>query len=64
MQKGFLIFCLSCTGLEKAEKEKLRERNMKGEYIYRHEKEVFYSVPPPKPRPKEPYPWEQKGAKP
>ena len=57
----FLLFLLffSCSGLEKTEKEKIRDQNAKGEYIYRKQDEVFYQVEAPKPRLKEVYPWEE-----
>ena len=58
LQIGFLFFLLGCSGLEKSEKEKLRDRNAKGEYVYRNHQEVAYPVPPPRPRQREPYPWE------
>ncbi len=53
-----LLLFFSCSGLEKTEKEKIREQNAKGEYIYRKSNEVFYQVEAPKPRAKELYPWE------
>jgi hypothetical protein len=57
----FIVFPLffSCSGLEKTEKEKIREQNAKGEYIYRKANEVFYQVEAPKPCTREPYPWEE-----
>ncbi len=62
----FLFLCnlLGCSGLEKSEKEKLREQNAKGEYIYRYHDEVFYPLPPPPQRQKnDPYPWDDLGEK-
>ena len=53
-----LFFLGGCSGLEKSEKDKLREQNAKGEYIYRHENEVLYPIASPRPREREPYPWE------
>lgn len=48
----------SCSGLEKSEKDKIRERNLKGEFIYRNHNELLFTVPPIKKRTREPYPWE------
>jgi hypothetical protein len=61
LQTGFLFFLMGCTGLEKSEQDKLRERNAKGEYVYRHHDEVAYPIPPPRPREREAYPWETSG---
>ncbi len=57
----FLLLPLfsSCSGLEKTEKERLKEQNAKGEYIYRRPHEVFYQVEAPRPKAREPYPWEE-----
>lgn len=57
----FLLLTLffSCSGLEKTEKERLKEQNAKGEYIYRKTCEVFYQVEAPRPKAREPYPWEE-----
>lgn len=56
---GFLVSLSSCMGLEKAEKERIRQQNLKGEYIYRYENEVLFVIPPPKRKQKELYPWEK-----
>jgi len=56
---GLLLFA-GCTGLKKSEKEKLRDQNLKGEYIYRYHNEVMYPQAFPSLRKKEPYPWEEK----
>ena len=48
----------SCSGLEKSEKEKIRERNLKGEFIYRNHNEYLFTIPPLQKREREPYPWE------
>ena len=65
MTRVFLLLLLfsSCSGLEKTEKERIREQNAKGEYIYRKANEFFYQVEAPKPRVREPYPWEETSAK-
>lgn len=48
-----------CSGQEQAERERLREQNAKGEYIYRFEGEsVVGEIPEPTLRVREPYPWE------
>jgi gluconate kinase len=58
LQKGFLFFLVSCSGLEKSEQEKLRQQNAKGEYVYRHHDELLFPVAPPRHREREAYPWE------
>jgi hypothetical protein len=54
-----LLLLVGCSGLEKSEKEKLREKNAKGEYVYRHHDETLYTIPPPRHREREPYSWEE-----
>ena len=44
--------------MEKAEKEKIRHRNCKGEYIYRSQSDFFYPIATPAHTPRNPYPWE------
>ncbi len=61
LQLGFLFSLQGCSGLEKSEQDKLREKNAKGEYVYRNHDEVSYPVPSPRPRSREAYPWEAKG---
>ncbi len=56
------LFLFSCSGLEKAEQEKIRSQNAKGEYIYRNEKDRFYTLRPPEHQEREAYPWEEKKA--
>ena len=58
LQLGFLFSLLGCSGLEKSEQDKLREKNAKGEYVYRNHDEVSYPVPTPRHRDREAYPWE------
>ncbi|MBS0626120.1 MAG: hypothetical protein JSS32_08735 [Verrucomicrobia bacterium] len=53
-----LIFLASCSGLENSEREKVRRRNCKGEYIYRSQNEYYYPISPPTHTPRPPYPWE------
>lgn len=63
LQKGFLWVAFAtlggCSGHEKSEKDRLREQNAKGEYIYRYQQEVQYPLSPPVPREREAYPWEK-----
>jgi len=62
VQKGFILFFLmlsfSCSGHEKSERDRLREQNAKGEYVYRNHDEKQYPLNPPIHREREPYPWE------
>lgn len=44
--------------MEQAEKEKIRRRNCKGEYIYRNQNDYFYPIATPVHQQREPYPWE------
>ena len=54
-----LLFLLSCSnGIERAENEKLRRKNCKGEYIYRNHNEYFSAISPPAHTPRAAYPWE------
>ena len=59
LQTGFLFFLMGCSGLEQSEQDKLREKNAKGEYVYRNYDEVSYPIPTPRPRDPESYPWEK-----
>lgn len=47
-----------CSGMEKTEKEKIRQRNCKGEYIYRNHNDFFYPISTPTHTPRSSYPWE------
>ena len=54
-----ILWTLSgCSGLENSEKEKVRRRNCKGEYIYRSHNEYYYPISVPAHTPRAPYPWE------
>jgi hypothetical protein len=44
--------------MEQSEREKIRRRNCKGEYVYRSSKDSFYPIATPKLVPRAPYPWE------
>lgn len=55
---SILFLLLSCSGLEKSEREKIRQRNCKGEYIYRSHNEYFYPIVTPIHTPRTAYPWE------
>jgi len=61
---GFSFLGYSCSGLELSEKEKLRQQNAKGEFIYRKRDERQFTVVEPTLRKKEPYPWEEIDSKP
>lgn len=53
------LLLTSCSGMEESEKDKVRERNRSGEYVYRlHDKRIFESSAPYN-RIKEKYPWER-----
>ncbi len=54
----FFLFLLSCSRLEQSSQEKLRERNSKGEYIYRSKNEYYYTISDPIHTPRALYPWE------
>jgi hypothetical protein len=47
-----------CSGLEETEKKKIRERNWKGEAIYRNANDLFFPITLPASLPRAPYPWE------
>jgi len=44
--------------MEKTEREKIRQRNCKGEYIYRSQNDFFFPITPPAHTPRTSYPWE------
>ena len=53
----FLLLLLSsCGSVEK----KPHKQNLKGEHLFRHHDEYFFTPPPPLPRTRETYPWETK----
>lgn len=60
-----LLFFLAagCSGIERAENEKIRRRNCKGEYIYRNHDEYSAVIHPPAHTPRGLYPWERPTAK-
>jgi len=53
-----LLFLLlsGCT----CEEKKLRKQNLRGDYLIRNHDEYFFTPPPPQPRTRETYPWEDK----
>lgn len=53
-----MLLLVGCSGMEQAEREKIRRLNCKGEPVYRSHNEVFYSIEPPQHIPRSPYPWE------
>lgn len=53
-----LLLLLLLPGCVSAEK-KLCKRHLKGEYIYRHQSEYFFTPPQPIPLTREAYPWEK-----
>jgi gluconate kinase len=58
------LFLSSCSGLQESEKEKLRNRNAKGEFIHRKHDESLYPLTKPSHRVREKYQWEKDAAKP
>lgn len=50
--------------MEKGEKEKIRQRNCKGEYIYRNHSDYFYPISAPIHTPRSSYPWESEATLP
>lgn len=58
------IICLSlagCSRLEQSEREKVRRRNCKAEWVYRSQDDSFYPVANPAHTPRSLYPWEAEG---
>ncbi|MDF2577691.1 MAG: hypothetical protein K0S74_1175 [Chlamydiales bacterium] len=55
----FSLTCISCSGLEQTEYDKVRQHNLKGEFIYRKHDEAAFSVLPAEYRQREEYPWEE-----
>jgi len=53
----FLLFC-ACSNPQQSEDEKIRRQNLRGEFIYRNHDEFYYTIPLPKHRVRQPYPWE------
>ena len=53
-----LVLLAGCGSLEQSETEKIHRQNATGEYILRNHDEQLYTVPPPKQRPRDKYPWE------
>lgn len=51
-----LALCSSCSSSDEQESN-LRQRNQKGEYIYRKHNESLATVPPPEKAPPKTYPW-------
>jgi len=60
-KKIFIILLLlpACSGLEKSEHDKLREKNAHGEYVYRRHDDQLYQVEAPIHHEREPYLWEK-----
>ncbi|MEZ5315115.1 MAG: hypothetical protein R3E91_02750 [Chlamydiales bacterium] len=51
-----LLFLANCTNQEK----KIRQQNLRGEFLTRHHNEYFFIPYPPQPLTRERYPWENK----
>ena len=47
--------------MERTEREKIRQRNCKGEYIYRSQSDFFFPIAPPQLALRASYPWETEG---
>src|SRR3989344_2655016 len=56
-----LFIFLGCSGMERTEREKIRQRNCKGEYIYRSQSDFFFPIAPPQLALRASYPWETEG---
>lgn len=56
------IFLTGCSGLEKSELKKARQRNLLIEPVYQSDRDPYFllSSPLPSPHTREPYPWENK----
>ncbi len=54
------ILLISCSGLERSERDKLRERNAVGEYVRRESSDVYFTLEEPELRRRSAYPWEQR----
>lgn len=52
------IFLGGCSGLERSEQERLRQRNAKGEFIHRNHDDIRYPLADPVQKKRAPYPWE------
>jgi hypothetical protein len=62
LQKGIIVASLwlaSCSDPEQSERDRLRQKNAKGEYVYRHHDEFLYPIPELQPRQRDIYPWEK-----
>lgn len=52
------LILFGCSAVEQSEREKIRRRNCKGEYIYRNHDENCFAITPPARLPRPSYPWE------
>jgi len=52
------LLCCGCSGSDSSEKDRLRQLNQKGEFIYRVADEYLFVPPAPLPQLQQPYPWE------
>lgn len=63
---GTLILLLGilggCSGLERSEQERLRQRNAKAEFIHRNHDDIHYPLPEPVQKKRAAYPWEVQGS--
>lgn len=53
-----MLLVSGCSTSEESQDEKMRRINQKGEYVYRHNDEVLFTVSPPTKKAFEQYPWE------
>ncbi len=53
-----MVSLAACSGLARAEREKVRKQNAKTEPIYRSHKDIFAPIGTPAHVPRAPYPWE------
>lgn len=56
---GICLFLVACSSMEKSEQDKIKEKNLKGEYIYRISDKYVFHTPAPCFHIKEKYPWER-----
>lgn len=56
---GYILLALTAVGCSSSDEDKSsRQRNQKGEYIYRKHNESFFAVPPPVATSPKTYPWQ------
>ncbi len=56
---SILLIFVSCSGMQNSEEAKRKQQNAKGEFIYRRQNEIVYTIPTVEYRTREQYPWEE-----